>query len=109
MFEFTPVSIEDVNSQLHRLHPKKATLSECIPAKILKENSNIIWRILLLCVKQRIIFLANLNMGISLPFSKRMMPYVKRIIGQLLSCQLPVNAIRREVFVVVTLRLQRRL
>ena len=41
MFEFTPVSIENVNSQLHRLDPKKATLSECIPVKILKENSNI--------------------------------------------------------------------
>ena len=33
--------VEDINNQLNRLDPKKATPIESIPAKILKENSDI--------------------------------------------------------------------
>ena len=41
IFEFTPVSVVDVNNQLKRLDPKKATPLESIPSKVLKENSDI--------------------------------------------------------------------
>ena len=41
IFEFTPVSVVDVNNQLKRLDSKKATPLESIPGKVLKENSDI--------------------------------------------------------------------
>ena len=41
IFEFTSVSEVNVNNQLKRLDPKKATPLESIPGKVLEENSDI--------------------------------------------------------------------
>ena len=40
-FTFNPVSLEEMETEIERLNPKKATTFENIPPKILKNNSDI--------------------------------------------------------------------
>ena len=61
-FEFRPCSPEKIMTQIERLDPKKASPIESIPARVLKENSDLLchtWLALTTQVFLRAIFLTN--------------------------------------------------
>ena len=65
-FEFREVTTEEVALKIRQLNPRKASPADCIPAKILMENSDIFllsYRICLTLVYPRVLFFKELKAG----------------------------------------------